>query len=79
MVMLWEELLNVLIVSEQSIDFLIFSPAYDKYKGVYYCAGYREGEQFIKCDSTFSREELPRVKPWNNNFELREEVRLKRT
>ena len=68
--MLWEGFQDVQFVLELSKIFYYYSPSYDKYKGVYICAGYKEGDNFIKCDSTFARDELER-QPWDSNFEQR--------
>lgn len=44
-----EELQDALTVMVQSIFIFYLSPIYDKYKGIYICPGYKEGDTFIKC------------------------------
>ena len=67
----WEEYQNALHVLEQSNFILNVSPVYNKYTGNFICPGYKEGESFVKCDTSYTREELPRIKDWNNNFQRR--------
>jgi hypothetical protein len=32
------------------------SPVYNKYTGEYLCPGYKEGDNFIKCDTSYTRD-----------------------
>ncbi len=66
--MLWEGYQNAQHALEPSTFLFIRSPVYNKYTGKYLCPGYKEGDSFVKCDTEYSREELPRIMDWDNDF-----------